>query len=82
MYMYFDLSVDMSSLPTLNSLLDLIPEDSRDRLNNKVDDRACIARIAKTIPDWPVAAEHFPGIKRPDIEAIQHDNHLSFDRQR
>lgn len=72
----------MASPPTLEDLLHLIPEDSRRRLDEKIEDRASIARIAKTIPDWPVAAGHFSGIKRHDVEAIRHDHVLSLDLQK
>ena len=71
-----------TSPPTLEELLHLIPEDSRHRLDEKIEDRSSISRIAKTIPDWQVAAGHFSGIKPNDVEAIRYDCHLSLDLQK
>jgi hypothetical protein len=61
-------------MASLVELLDAVPEKNRASLNKKVEDRAIIAKVAHTIPEWAVAANFFPGVKKPDVDAIKHDN--------
>lgn len=72
----------MSSPSTLKEFLDTVPPNNRHSLDKYVADRTILARIAYTIPNWPVAANHFPGIHSPDLEAIKHDNLLSLEQQK
>ena len=71
-----------ANLPTLQQLLDAVPQDRRQALERKVEDRRIVARVSRSIPEWPVAANHFPGVDKPDVEAIRHDHQLSLDLQK
>ena len=72
----------MASLTTLDQCLRTIPPARRASLDRKVEDRKILTKVARTIPNWRVAASFFPGVGKPDVEAILHDNMLSLEQEK
>ena len=64
----------MATLPSLDALLDAIPEEDRHLLDHKLESRKSRATIAKSISNWRVVAQFIPNIEN-DIDGIVHDNH-------
>jgi hypothetical protein len=60
--------------PSLDALLDAIPEENRHLLDHKIESRKSRATIAKSISNWRVVAQFIPNIEN-DIDGIVHDNH-------
>ena len=67
---------------TLEACLDLIPNEFRRRLHHKLEEGGSLAKIARSIRDWKIAAHFLPGIEDQDIAAIEHDQSLSLDLQK
>ena len=60
--------------PSLEALLDAIPEEKRRLLDYKLESRKSRATIAKSITNWRVVAQYMSNIEN-DIDGIEHDNH-------
>lgn len=67
---------------TLDSCLDLIPNEFRQRLHHKLEEGGSLVKIARSIRDWKIAAYFLPGIEDQDVAAIEHDQSLSLDLQK
>lgn len=67
---------------TLETYLDLIPDEFRHRLDYKLEEGGSLVRIARSITDWQVVANFLPGVDDQDVAAVQHDNSQSLDLQK
>lgn len=66
---------------SLETYLDLIPEECRHRLDHKIDEDGSLAKIARSITNWQVVANFLHGIKDHDVAAIKHDYSSSLELQ-
>ena len=61
------------ALPSLEHILERIPEKNRHRLDLKLDNRRERVNIARRLTNWKTIAQYIPNIQ-DDIDSIESDN--------